>query len=365
MTEDARRLETAPDADRTAETHALVQDYYGRAVSRSDDLRTDACATAAAPDARLKRLIGNLHPETRERYFGCGLIAPEAVEGARVLDLGCGAGRDVYVLAQLVGPDGFVDGVDMTPEQLEAAERRKLWHMAQFGYDRPNVAFHQGYLERLGDLALAPAGYDVAVSNCVVNLAADKRAALAGLRRLLKKGGEFYFSDVYADAPLPDRLRRDPVIYGECLGGAMDWRSFESLALETGFARPRLVSASPLSLTDPEIAATLDGFRFVSATYRLFAAEVGDLARRELWTARYRGGADGAERRLDLDHAHRFEAGTALTVDGETAAALSQSRFAPFFDFAPAEPGAEAPTPAASPFALAERAPAAASGCCG
>jgi hypothetical protein len=109
------------------------------------------------------------------------------------------------------------------------------------------------------------------ISNCVVNLSADKLAVLNGVRRLLKRGGEFFFADVYADRRVPEALRHDPVLYGECLSGALYWNDFLRLARQAGFADPRLVSDRPLAITDPELAARTGAIRFFSATYRLFS----------------------------------------------------------------------------------------------
>jgi ubiquinone/menaquinone biosynthesis C-methylase UbiE len=92
-------------------------------------------------------------------YYGCGLIAPEALKGARVLDLGCGAGRDVYALSQMVGEEGFVVGVDMTDEQLDVARSYQDHHRQAFGYRASNVAFQKGYIENLEDLPLDPGSW--------------------------------------------------------------------------------------------------------------------------------------------------------------------------------------------------------------
>ncbi|MEQ8659443.1 MAG: methyltransferase domain-containing protein, partial [Gammaproteobacteria bacterium] len=210
--------------------HEAVEHYYGQVLARSSDLRTNACTTSGRPPPALRELIARVHPEVRDRYYGCGLVYPAALDGMRVLDLGCGSGRDCYVLAQLVGADGAVVGVDMTDAQLDVARRHLDWHMSAFGHPRPNVSFHKGYIERLDELALAPASFDVIVSNCVINLAVDKGAVLRGACRLLKPGGELYFSDVYASRRVPAALAADPVLYGECLGGALYWNDFEHLA---------------------------------------------------------------------------------------------------------------------------------------
>ncbi|WP_145963018.1 methyltransferase domain-containing protein, partial [Mangrovicoccus ximenensis] len=93
--------------------HDAVQEYYGRTLQGSGDLQTDACCTPGEMPERVKRALSNVHDEVMARYYGCGLVMPHVLEGARVLDLGCGSGRDVYALAQMAGPEGSVVGVDM------------------------------------------------------------------------------------------------------------------------------------------------------------------------------------------------------------------------------------------------------------
>ncbi len=196
-----------------------VRDYYGRTLTGSDDLKTDACCTLEAPSPRVRALLANVHDEVRNRYYGCGLVAPDAIGGATILDLGCGAGQDVYLLAQMAGPNGRVFGVDATPEQLGVVRRTQGWHADRFGF--ANVDFIEGDIERLAALDLPEGGFDVVVSNCVVNLLDDKKALFESVKRLMKPGGEMYFSDVYASRRVPEALRRDPVLHGECLGGAL------------------------------------------------------------------------------------------------------------------------------------------------
>ena len=173
--------------------HENVQEYYGKTLQSSADLQTNACCEPAEMPSWLKKILAQLHDAVLMRYYGCGLIAPEALKGARVLDLGCGAGRDVYALSQMVGEEGFVVGVDMTDAQLDVARSFQDYHREAFGYRASNVAFHKGYIESLGDLPLDPDSFDVIVSNCVVNLATDKQAVLRGAYELLKPGGEMYF----------------------------------------------------------------------------------------------------------------------------------------------------------------------------
>jgi len=312
--------------------HETVQDYYGRQLQSSADLKTTACCDISAIPAWLKPLLANIHPEVLARYYGCGLVCPPLLEGCRILDLGCGSGRDVYALAQLVGPNGSVVGVDMTPEQLAIAKSRQAWHVDRFGYD--NVHFRLAYIEHLDELDLQPNSFDVIVSNCVVNLSPDKPAVLAGVHRLLKPGGEFYFSDVYADRRVPQAVREDPVLYGECLGGAMYWNDFLRLAQGAGFADPRLVEDRPLLITDEELAARVGNLRFFSATYRLFKLAALESACEDYGQAViYRGSIPHHPQRFVLDKHHAIETGRVFPVCGNTWRMLRETRFAEHFEF--------------------------------
>ncbi len=312
--------------------HETVQDYYGHQLQGSSDLKTNACCDASAVPEWLKPLLANIHPEVLSRYYGCGLVCPPLLEGCRVLDLGCGSGRDVYALAQLVGPSGSVVGVDMTEEQLAVAEQHRDYHAQQFGFD--NVRFLRGYIERLEELDLEPASFDVIVSNCVVNLSTDKEAVLKGIHRLLKDGGEFYFSDVYADRRVPEALRNDPVLYGECLGGALYWNDFLRLARASSFIDPRLVEDRPLLITNGDLAARCGNLRFFSAGYRLFKlvgleSDCEDYGQAVI----YKGTLPNCPDCFVLDKHHLLETGRVFPVCGNTWRMLAETRFVEHFDF--------------------------------
>ncbi|MBL4620499.1 MAG: methyltransferase domain-containing protein [Marinicaulis sp.] len=309
-----------------------VKDYYGKTLSSSEDLKTDACCTVDGMPDYLKPVLANIHPEVSARYYGCGLIAPLGLEGARILDLGSGSGQDVYALAQLVGAQGAVVGVDMTPEQLAVARDHQDWHAEKFGF--ANVEFIEGDIERLEGLDLEPASFDVIVSNCVINLVEDKYAVIKAARALLKPGGEFYFSDVYADRRLPEDLRNDPVAQGECLGGALYWNDFLNVAKRAGFADPRLVTDRPLAINNVELKAKLEPAKFHSATYRLFNIDELEPACEDYGQAViYKGGLDHSEKEFLLDNHHEIEKGRIFSVCGNTYRMLSESRFKQYFEF--------------------------------
>lgn len=309
-----------------------VRDYYGKTLKSGADLKTDACCSPSALPRPVREALTKVHDEVTARYYGCGLTIPGELSGLSVLDLGSGSGRDCYILSQLVGAKGRVTGVDMTDEQLEVAERHRAHHAEAFGYG--NVEFLKGDISRLDALGLADASYDLIVSNCVINLARDKASVLREARRVLKEGGELYFSDVYADRRVPEELRNDPVLYGECLGGALYWNDFLALARRAGFADPRLVESRPLALDAGPIRERAGHIGFYSATYRLFKLEGLEPACEDYGQAvRYKGTIADAPREFRLDGHHRFEAGRIMTVCGNTSLMLERSRFSRHFDF--------------------------------
>ena len=129
-----------------------VKTYYGKFLSSSEDLKTNACCTSASPPEYLRKCISNIDIDVTSKYYGCGLVIPDCLSGLSILDLGCGSGRDCYILSQLVGENGSVTGVDMTEEQLKIAKRNEDKHAKKFGYAKKNTNFIKAYLEELNFL---------------------------------------------------------------------------------------------------------------------------------------------------------------------------------------------------------------------
>lgn len=314
--------------------HNQVQEYYGKTLQASEDLQTNACCTDDVMPDFLKSVLSNIHDEVMMRYYGCGLVCPELLTGAKILDLGSGSGRDVYALAQLVGEQGEVVGVDMTDEQLEVANRHIEYHSERFGFAKTNTRFKKGYIEKLNELDLEPGSFDLIVSNCVINLSTDKEAVLKQAFELLKLGGEIYFSDVYADRRVPQTLVDDPLLYGECLSGALYWNDFINLAKKAGFADPRLVSDRPITIENPKISAKVGHINFFSATYRLFKlpdleSHCEDYGQAVI----YQGSIEHQPNAFTLDKHHHIETGKVFPVCGNTWKMLHDTRFKPHFKF--------------------------------
>ena len=312
-----------------------VKDYYGKVLQSASDLKTQACVTPGkALNNYVKSAISEVHQEVVARYYGCGLVIPPGVQGARVLDLGSGSGRDCYALSKLVGKTGEVVGVDMTSEQIDVANQYIQYHTEKFGYEKPNVAFVQGYIDNLMGAGLQPDYFDIIVSNCVVNLVPDKKAVLSEVYKVLKPGGELYFSDVYCDTVLSDEVRQDKVLWGECISGALHWSTLHSLAKEVGFTKPYLVSCSPINIDRDDFKQILGGAKFCSATYRLFKLPAGH-KKVSGGKVIYNGEIPGHEDSFQFDHKTELAAGDPACLSGEVLTVLKSSRLKDEFEFDP------------------------------
>jgi SAM-dependent methyltransferase len=168
----------------------------------------------------------------------------------------------------------------------------------------------------------------------VINLSPDKEAVLREAYRLLKPGGELYFSDVYSNKRVPVELVNDPVLYGECLSGALYWNDFENLAKKTGFLDPRLVEDDIISIENAAVEARIGHIEFYSATYRLFKiANLEPHCEDYGQAVIYKGGIEHAEHRFILDKHHLIEKGKVFPVCGNTYRMLNETRFKPYFEF--------------------------------
>ena len=310
-----------------------VKAYYGTVLKSRRDLKTSACCSTDALPTAHKDVLKRIDDEIIERSYGCGSPIPDALDGAVVLDLGCGTGRDAYMASYLVGPAGRVIGVDMTDEPLGIATSHVDRQMSRFGFLKPNIEFRKGYIEYLGETGIEDNSIDVVISNCVINLSPDKRSVFSEILRVLKPGGELYFSDIFAGCRVPESISRDPVLYGECLGGAMYIEDFRRLMVELGVPDFRTVSKSRVNLDDAEVEAKAGMIDFYSMTLRAFKLDnLEDICEDYGQTAVYKGTLPEAPHVFVLDDHHTFITDKPMLVCGNTAAMVQDTRLAEHFD---------------------------------
>jgi SAM-dependent methyltransferase/DNA-binding transcriptional ArsR family regulator len=270
-TEASQRQSDCCAAAGASDVHAMVQEYYGKEITCSSDLKANACCCSATDISdEAKAALALLPDEIIERFYGCGSPLPPQLEGRTVLDLGCGTGRDTYIAAYLAGESGHVIGVDMTPGQLEVARRYERQMAQAFGFAKSNVTFLQGYIEDLAALGIEDNSIDVVISNCVINLAPEPQKVFDEINRVLKPGGRLYFSDVFTNRHIPQELASDPVLRGECLGGALHIAGFEQMMQQSGFDELSYVNITPITVGDKEIADKTVAFEFESRTVQAF-----------------------------------------------------------------------------------------------
>ncbi|MDR3692703.1 MAG: arsenite methyltransferase [Fimbriimonas sp.] len=191
----------------------------------------DCCGDSFDPissDLYSKAEAGEIPEAALLASLGCGnpTALAELAPGEHVLDLGSGGGIDVLLSARRVGPEGFAYGLDMTDEMLALAERNRVEAGAE------NVRFLKGHIE---EVPLPDASVDVVISNCVINLSADKVAVLREAFRVLRSGGRFAVSDVVIEGEIPDSVRKDMEAYVGCVAGALERVDYIGRLTNAGF----------------------------------------------------------------------------------------------------------------------------------
>jgi arsenite methyltransferase len=229
-----------------------VRERYSEAARSVNEGRAGCCGPAESscgcgtdiPDACGRDSFGaelysgeeraSLPDAAKLASLGCGnpTAVAELKEGETVLDLGSGGGIDVLLSARRVGPSGKAYGLDMTEKMLELARHNQR----QAGVD--NVEFLEGTLEAI---PLADASVDVIISNCVINLSADKRQVFREAARVLRPGGRFAVTDIVADADMDEATRRDMAQWTGCIGGALTEADFRGELAVAGFERIEVV----------------------------------------------------------------------------------------------------------------------------
>ena len=265
---------------------ASIREKYGQAAQRvtDGDTNTSCCGSSACCGSTTEAwdpITSNLYDEGQKAgipaeallaSLGCGnpTALAQLHEGETVLDLGSGGGIDVLLSAKRVGPTGKVFGLDMTDEMLALANENK----ARAGAG--NVEFLTGEIEHI---PLPDNSVDVIISNCVINLSADKAQVLREAFRVLKPGGRFAVSDVVVRGETPAEVRRNMELWIGCVAGALEEMEYRDLLADAGFRRVEIEPTRIYAAKDAEaflagsgldadtFAAQIDG-KFMSAFVR-------------------------------------------------------------------------------------------------
>ncbi|MDD4972712.1 MAG: methyltransferase domain-containing protein [Bacteriovorax sp.] len=308
-----------------------VKEYYGKILSTNKDLKTNACCLADSTPKKIREILKDIHPEVIEKFYGCGSPIPDDLEGKTVLDLGSGSGRDCYILSKLVGPSGKVIGVDMTDEQIEVAKKYIDYHTDKFGYKKSNVEFVKGYIEDLNEIGIATSSIDVVISNCVINLSPSKERVFTEIFRVLRPGGELYFSDVFSSRRIPEELVQNSVLMGECLSGALYTEDFRRLLAKIGCQDSRVLFKSKITIQNEEIERLVGRIEFSSITIRAFKLNLEDRCEDYGQFAVYLGTIKDSPNSFVLDDHHLFETNRPMAVCQNTAMMVSDTRYGKHF----------------------------------
>jgi SAM-dependent methyltransferase len=234
----------------------IVRRKYADIVSKSPARGAAACCEPAAPAEDAYNMIGDAYQDTSgyvdeaDLGLGCGVPVEHAglQPGQTVLDLGSGAGLDVFVARHEVGETGHVIGVDMTAEMVAKARE----NAKNLGFD--NVEFRLGEIE---SLPVVSDSIDVVISNCVLNLVPDKQRAFAEIFRVLKPGGHFCISDIVSSRELPEWVQAIADAYAGCVSGAIPKDDYLGLVRDSGFSRIEVASERRIDVPAELIADSL------------------------------------------------------------------------------------------------------------
>ncbi|HMS84110.1 MAG TPA: methyltransferase domain-containing protein [Nitrospira sp.] len=243
----------------TDEITQKVSERYAKAANTGEQM----CCPTSYDMGLLKTFIPD---EVLKISYGCGTPAglKTVQAGETVLDIGSGGGIDCFEASRLVGPNGRVIGIDMTETMLAIARKNASVVAANLGYPASNVEFHKGLADAM---PVDDGTIDLLISNCVINLAPDKRRVFCEMYRVAKPGGRFTISDIVSDQTVPQYLVHDTEKWGDCLSGALTLADYMNGLATAGFRGIHLIKFSPWRV--------IDGIHFFSVTltgYKLHKA---------------------------------------------------------------------------------------------
>lgn len=309
-------------------TREDVQEFYARAAEKP---QPELCCPGGYDSTE----TSHIPKEVLERSYGCGspISLAQPALGETVVDLGCGAGIDVFIAAKKVGGNGRVIGVDMTQEMLTRGLVAQTQVEESLGFR--NTEFRHGALE---EIPVDSAAADLVTSNCVLNLSVDKRNVFQEIARILKHGGRFVIADILSEKAVPEELQQDKKLWGECLTGALTREEFLDSAKEAGFYG--------LEILKGNFYKEVGGYRFYSIVVRGWKFKKGEKCIYTGQCATYLGPYS----QVSDDDGHAYKRGIPFEICTDTAAKLKLPPYAgQFFINEPNQPEDKSVSCAPSP----------------
>jgi arsenite methyltransferase len=293
--------------------------YSNAALSTQESL---CCPAEYNPDD-----LSHIPSEVRDISYGCGSPVNRAGirKGETFVDLGSGGGIDCFIAAKYVGESGKVFGIDMTDEMLAVARKNTVPVAENLGYN--NIEFKQGFLE---SIPMEDESVNIVTSNCVINLSVNKDAVFKEIHRILKPGGRFVIADIISEGDVPEEMRSNRELWGECISGALTLDEFIASAKASGF--------HGIKVKKDYLWKVVEGIHFASYIlegYKLPNVENASCCKSLI--AIYSGPFEST-----TWNGLNFKAGEAVEIDEETAMIL---RIAPFAEhFSITDPELEGPS---------------------
>ena len=286
-----------------------MKEFYSKAALTSQ-------SSLCCPTDYQAEDVSHIPVDVLKISYGCGSPVSKASikEGETVVDLGSGGGIDCFIAAKTTGKKGKIIGIDMTDEMLSQAEKSKSYVEKSLGYS--NIEFRKGLLE---DIPVDSNSVDIITSNCVINLSISKDKVFEEIYRILKNHGRLVISDIVSDCEVPEEMRSDKKLWGECISGAETQQKLIEAAKTAGFYG--------VSVEHDYVWKEVNGIKFSSITFRGWKFTKGKECVFKGQYAIYKG----PFLNVSDDDGHTYLAGEPVEICTDTATKLTRAPYAGSF----------------------------------
>lgn len=283
-----------------------VKEFYSKAATSPQD-------SLCCPTDYCSEDVSHIPADVLKISYGCGSPVSKAAikKGETLVDLGSGGGVDCFIAAKTTGKSGKIIGIDMTDEMLSQAGKSKNYVEKKLGYS--NIEFRKGVLE---DIPVDSNSVDIIISNCVINLSTLKHKVFEEIYRIVRNLGRFVISDIVSDKDVPEDMKADKKLWGECVSGAVTQQNLIEIAKTAGFYG--------VSIEHDYVWKVINGIKFSSITFRGWKFTKGDKCVYKGQYAIYKG----PFLNVSDDDDHAYPAGKPVEICTDTAAKLTNPPYA-------------------------------------